>query len=47
MVDFTIFLKADGDNNDSVVARTYLMRTKTEEDRDKLAAAIDEYAPAG
>ncbi|GFP97750.1 nuclear pore complex protein nup50, partial [Phtheirospermum japonicum] len=36
---------ADGDN-DSVVARTFLMRTKTEEDRDKLAAAIQEYAPA-
>ncbi|XP_057763742.1 uncharacterized protein LOC130985011 isoform X2 [Salvia miltiorrhiza] len=38
---------ADGDNNDAVVARTFLMRTKTEEDRDKLAAAIQEYAPAG
>ncbi|KAL3818121.1 hypothetical protein ACJIZ3_004026 [Penstemon smallii] len=37
---------ADNDNNDSVVARTFLMKTKTEEDRDKLAAAIQEYAPA-
>ncbi|KAG8374847.1 hypothetical protein BUALT_Bualt10G0038200 [Buddleja alternifolia] len=36
---------ADGDNNDTVVARTFLMRTKTEEDRDKLAAVIHEYAP--
>lgn len=44
---FHLFLKADGDNNDAVVARTFLMRTKTEEDRDKLAAAIQEYAPAG
>lgn len=35
----------DGGTNDSVVARTYLMRTKTEEDRDKLAAAIQEYSP--
>ncbi|XP_047951008.1 uncharacterized protein LOC125196515 isoform X1 [Salvia hispanica] len=39
--------KADDDNNDAVIARTFLMRTKTEEDRDKLAAAIQEYAPAG
>lgn len=38
---------ADGDNNDAVVARTFLMRTKTVEDRDKLAAAIQEHAPAG
>ncbi|XP_020550316.1 uncharacterized protein LOC105164150 isoform X2 [Sesamum indicum] len=38
---------ADGDNNDAVVARTFLMRTKTQEDRDKLAAVIQEYAPAG
>ncbi|KAK3224704.1 hypothetical protein Dsin_004566 [Dipteronia sinensis] len=30
----------------SVVARTFLIRTKTEEDRDKLATAIQEYAPA-
>ncbi|KAL0312667.1 UNVERIFIED_CONTAM: UDP-galactose/UDP-glucose transporter 4 [Sesamum radiatum] len=37
----------DGDNNDAVVARTFLMRTKTQEDRDKLAAVIQEYAPAG
>ncbi|XP_042051116.1 uncharacterized protein LOC121796337 isoform X4 [Salvia splendens] len=39
--------KADDDNNEAVIARTFLMRTKTEEDRDKLAAAIQEYAPAG
>lgn len=36
----------DGDNSDNVVARTFLMRTKTTEDRDKLAAVIQEYAPA-
>ncbi|XP_073287868.1 uncharacterized protein [Primulina huaijiensis] len=35
----------DGDNSDNVVARTFLMRTKTAEDRDKLAAVIQEYAP--
>ncbi|KAF5954480.1 hypothetical protein HYC85_007336 [Camellia sinensis] len=39
----------DVGNNDSdsncVVARTFLIRTKTEEDRNKLAAAIQEYAP--
>ncbi|KAL3362209.1 hypothetical protein AABB24_014870 [Solanum stoloniferum] len=34
----------DGDNDD-VVARTFLIRTKTEEDRNKLAAAIQEHAP--
>ncbi|XP_042504844.1 uncharacterized protein LOC122081712 isoform X2 [Macadamia integrifolia] len=39
----------NGENNgghDDVKARTYLMRTKTEEERNKLAAAIQEYAPA-
>ncbi|KAF9617220.1 hypothetical protein IFM89_035102 [Coptis chinensis] len=36
----------DGGSNDSVVARTYLIRTRTEEDRNKLASAIREYAPA-
>ncbi|KAL2516794.1 Pleckstrin-like proteiny (PH) domain superfamily protein [Abeliophyllum distichum] len=36
---------SDGDN-DAVVARTFLMRTKTEEDRNKLAAIIQEYAPS-
>lgn len=36
----------DGGNNDSVVARTYLIRTKSEEDRNKLASAIQEYAPS-
>ncbi|KAH6759608.1 Pleckstrin homology domain superfamily protein [Perilla frutescens var. hirtella] len=36
----------DGDNNDAVVARTFLMKTKTEEESDKLAAAIQEHAPA-
>ncbi|XP_062146409.1 uncharacterized protein LOC133854298 isoform X1 [Alnus glutinosa] len=35
----------DGGNN-SVVARTFLIRTRTEEDRNKLATAIQEYAPA-
>ncbi|XP_011029171.1 PREDICTED: uncharacterized protein LOC105128993 isoform X1 [Populus euphratica] len=35
----------DSGNNDSVVARTFLIRTKTEEDRNKLATAIQEYAP--
>nr|XP_010325432.1 uncharacterized protein LOC101247351 isoform X2 [Solanum lycopersicum] len=35
----------DGDNDD-VVARTFLIRTKTVEDRNKLAAAIQEHAPA-
>ncbi|KAG9145112.1 hypothetical protein Leryth_008904 [Lithospermum erythrorhizon] len=35
----------DGDDINSVVARTFLMRTRTVEDRDKLAAAIKEYAP--
>lgn len=32
-------------NNGSAVARTFLIRTKTEEDRNKLATAIQEYAP--
>ncbi|XP_020539651.1 nucleoporin NUP152 isoform X2 [Jatropha curcas] len=36
----------DGGNNDNVVARTFLIRMKTEEDRSKLATAIQEYAPA-
>ncbi|EPS64855.1 hypothetical protein M569_09924, partial [Genlisea aurea] len=38
---------ADGNENDGVVvvARTYLIRTKNEEERDKLAAAIKECAP--
>ncbi|KAJ6962511.1 hypothetical protein NC652_001235 [Populus alba x Populus x berolinensis] len=35
----------DSGNNDSAVARTFLIRTKTEEDRNKLATAIQEYAP--
>eukprot|EP00258_Populus_trichocarpa_P037038 XP_024453057.1 uncharacterized protein LOC18097032 isoform X1 [Populus trichocarpa] len=35
----------DSGNNDSVVARTFLLRMKTEEDRNKLATAIQEYAP--
>lgn len=38
--------KGDGDNSDAVIARTFLIRTKTEEDRNKLAVAIQEYAPA-
>ncbi|KAL5727738.1 hypothetical protein ACHQM5_000897 [Ranunculus cassubicifolius] len=32
--------------NDSVAARTYLIRTKSEEERDKLVTAIQEYAPS-
>ena len=45
------FLQGDGDGNDgsnqdSIVARTFLIRMKTEEDRNKLATAIQEYAPA-
>ncbi|XP_011033807.1 PREDICTED: uncharacterized protein LOC105132174 [Populus euphratica] len=35
----------DSGNNDIVVARTFLLRMKTEEDRNKLATAIQEYAP--
>ncbi|PHT57938.1 hypothetical protein CQW23_00301 [Capsicum baccatum] len=35
----------DGDN-DAVVARTFLIRMKSEEDRNKLAAVIQEHAPA-
>lgn len=43
-----IFHTADdnGSENSNVVARTFLIRTKSQEDRDKLAAAIKEYAPA-
>ncbi|KDO63575.1 hypothetical protein CISIN_1g0289971mg, partial [Citrus sinensis] len=37
---------AGGGNNGSAAARTFLIRTKTEEDRNKLATAIQEYAPA-
>ncbi|KAJ0049669.1 hypothetical protein Pint_16036 [Pistacia integerrima] len=33
-------------DNGTVVARTFLIRTKTEEDRNKLATAIQEYAPS-
>ncbi|CAL1375464.1 unnamed protein product [Linum trigynum] len=35
----------DSGSDDSVVARTFLIRTKTEDDRDKLATVIREYAP--
>ncbi|XP_052210615.1 uncharacterized protein LOC127813608 isoform X2 [Diospyros lotus] len=35
----------DGGESNSVVARTFLIRTKNEEDRNKLAAVIQEYAP--
>lgn len=34
-----------GGDNDSVVARTFLIRMKTEDDRNKLASTIEEYAP--
>ncbi|XP_050151981.1 uncharacterized protein LOC126626651 isoform X1 [Malus sylvestris] len=36
----------EGGESDSVVAHTFLIRLKTEEDRSKLATAIQEYAPA-
>ncbi|PON67612.1 Talin [Trema orientale] len=36
----------DSSNKDSVVARTFLIRLKTEEDRNKLATAIEDYAPS-
>lgn len=36
----------DSGNNDNVVARTFLIRTRSEDDRDKLATAIQENAPA-
>ncbi|KAF8032956.1 hypothetical protein BT93_D1748 [Corymbia citriodora subsp. variegata] len=35
----------DGGSNENVVARTFLIKTKTQEDRNKLATAIQEYAP--
>ncbi|CDP09816.1 unnamed protein product [Coffea canephora] len=37
---------ADGDNKETVVAQTFLIRTKTDEERDQLAEVIKEYAPA-
>uniref|UniRef100_A0A1J3HR86 Nuclear pore complex protein Nup50 n=1 Tax=Noccaea caerulescens TaxID=107243 RepID=A0A1J3HR86_NOCCA len=40
-----IFHSSD-DSNDNVTARTFLIRTKTAEARDKLATAIQEYAPS-
>ncbi|XP_040986728.1 uncharacterized protein LOC121234724 isoform X1 [Juglans microcarpa x Juglans regia] len=36
----------NGGNNNNVVARTFLIKTKTAEDRNKLATAIQEFAPA-
>ncbi|TYJ23496.1 hypothetical protein E1A91_A08G196600v1 [Gossypium mustelinum] len=36
----------DGGNNGNAVARTFLIRTKSKEDRNKLATVIQEYAPA-
>lgn len=46
----TIFHTSDnpdgsGGDNDSVVARPFLIRMKTEDDRNKLASTIQEYAP--
>ncbi|KAK1374428.1 Pleckstrin domain superfamily protein [Heracleum sosnowskyi] len=41
-----IFHTSEDDNNVNVVARTFLIRAKTEDDRNKLASAIKEYAPA-
>ncbi|GER51039.1 S-methyl-5'-thioadenosine phosphorylase [Striga asiatica] len=43
MFNFMLSLKEDGDSIEEVVARSFLMRTKN---RDKLAAAIEDYAPA-
>ncbi|WZZ34806.1 hypothetical protein YC2023_018207 [Brassica napus] len=34
------------DSNENVTPRTFLIRTKTAEARDKLATAIQEYAPS-
>ncbi|KAI9117953.1 hypothetical protein K1719_011095 [Acacia pycnantha] len=34
-----------GGDNESIVARTFLIRMKTEEDRNKLASVIQEHAP--
>ncbi|GER50824.1 RanBP1 domain-containing protein [Striga asiatica] len=39
-------IKDDGDSNEKVVTRPFIMRTKPEEDRDKLAAAIQDNTPA-
>ncbi|KAI4372211.1 hypothetical protein MLD38_010475 [Melastoma candidum] len=41
-----IFHSADNENNENVSARTYLIRTKSEEDRNRLDAAIKEYSPS-
>ncbi|CAF2042766.1 unnamed protein product [Brassica napus] len=43
-VDF-IYLQQE-DSNENVTPRTFLIRTKTAEARDKLATAIQEYAPS-
>ncbi|VFQ63248.1 unnamed protein product [Cuscuta campestris] len=42
----SIFHTAEGENGSSVVAQTCLIRVKSVEDRDKLAAIIQECAPA-
>ncbi|KAJ0243178.1 hypothetical protein HA466_0203990 [Hirschfeldia incana] len=39
-------LHSSEDSNDNVTPRTFLIRTKTTEARDKLATAIQEYAPS-
>lgn len=41
-----IFHTSEDDNNVNVVARTFLIRARTEDDRNKLASAIQEYAPS-
>ncbi|XP_019155801.1 PREDICTED: uncharacterized protein LOC109152617 [Ipomoea nil] len=41
-----IFHTSDGENSSAVVAQTCLIRLKSVKDRDKLAAIIQEYAPA-
>nr|XP_017231300.1 PREDICTED: uncharacterized protein LOC108205754 [Daucus carota subsp. sativus] len=40
-----IFHTSEDENNVNVVARTFLIRAKTEDDRNKLASVIQEYAP--
>ncbi|XP_010540575.1 PREDICTED: uncharacterized protein LOC104814292 isoform X2 [Tarenaya hassleriana] len=41
-----IFHTSDDSGSNSVTPRTFLIRTKTAEDRDRLATAIKEYAPS-
>lgn len=41
-----MYLQDDGGSTENVMARTFLIRLKTGEDRDQLATAIREYAPS-